>query len=132
MNSISLLSTNDDGLTFCFLVDEQLLGEILGAPGNGIPHRYIVDSLPSIPPYPNVTPTEPSLRLVAVCTCGEFGCGHTKCRIRYTEQQVSMSEFVTKDKPSTKNHSFRFDSNDFNRVISRMIDEANRFRRETY
>jgi len=95
MNKLTFRRTDEDELTFELLVDGLPLGERVGAPGNGIPHRYVFDSLPSIPPYPDQAPADPTLRLVAVCKCGEFGCGYTACRVHDDRLEVHMRDFWT-------------------------------------
>jgi hypothetical protein len=78
MNILSYRSTDHNGLSIELLVDGQPLGDLIGARDGDIPYWIFKDDLPHAGGH------DPELRIVTVCSCGEYGCGHAEvsCRAR--------------------------------------------------
>ena len=73
------------------MVDDQPFGELLGDGNEGIPYWDVEDDLPYWPPHGE--PRQADVRIVSVCSCGEYGCGHTRCRVEKTEDRVILRDF---------------------------------------
>lgn len=118
-------------VAFELQVDERPLGELVVAPGTFIPQRYIDADLPTIPPYPGEIPVEADIRLIAVCKCGEYGCGHAKCRVIYAADHVSFKDFSDSRSSIAPSAEFAFSRANYEGVISSIVRLANLHRDET-
>ena len=81
MNVLSYECTDDNGLSFLLLVDGEPLVRLLGSLDWAIPYYLLLfgDDLPCGSRCDGKK--GPDIRIVAVCSCGEEGCGSTPCRV---------------------------------------------------
>ena len=90
MPTLSYRCTEDNGLSFELLVDGEPLGALVGARDTAFPYWIVEDGLPRYPPHG--TPDDPDARIVCVCNCGEYGCGHTGCRMTREGDEVNVAQ----------------------------------------
>jgi hypothetical protein len=119
MNTLSYRQTDGNGLSFELLVDGQPLGAVVGARDNAIPYWIIKDDLPHLPPLGKET--EPEMRIVAVCSCGEYGCSHTRCRVIPEGDCITLCEFDVDVSREGRNKVFRFAQLNYDAVVSAMV-----------
>lgn len=128
MNTLDYRCTDDNGLSFELLVDGQPLGVLVGARDTAIPYWIIEDDLPYFPPHG--TKHDPDLRIVAVCSCGEYGCGHTRCRILRSDELVIISDFDLDCSREGRIKQFTFIRKNYEAVVSNIVARAAKRRRE--
>src|SRR6266576_3285781 len=128
MNSLSYRSRADNGLSFELLVDGVPLGELLGDGNEGIPYWMVEDDLPYWPPHG--TPRDLDYRIVTVCSCGEYGCGHSRCRIMRTDDSVIFREFTGDVGAKGLVQVFTFPRSDYEQTVRGIVTEAGRQKRK--
>ncbi len=119
MNTLSYRRTDENGLSFELLVDGQPLGELVGGRDNGIPYWIIEDDLPRFPPR-GKNP-DPEIRLIAVCSCGDYGCGHTLCHVILEDHTVVFCGFDADVNHEGRQKLFWFARVNFDAVVSEMV-----------
>ncbi|MEA1051676.1 hypothetical protein U5801_17970 [Lamprobacter modestohalophilus] len=73
------------------LVDGTPMAEWLHDGNSGVPLYLVNDGLPR---WRSRSPdAESNICIVTVCECGEFGCGHSRCRIRRDGKRVVLEDF---------------------------------------
>jgi hypothetical protein len=122
MNTLSYRWTEDNGLSFELLVDGQPLGALVGARDTAIPYWIIEDDLPYCPPHRE--PHDPEIRIVCVCSCGEFGCGLTLCRVNREGNEVVLRDFDCDASAEGTRREFRFSRPNFEAVIGEIVHRA--------
>jgi hypothetical protein len=126
MNSLSYRCTDENGQSFELLVDGEPLGALVGARDNSIPYWIIIEGdLPHCPPR-GVEP-DPEVRIVTVCSCGEYGCGHTRCRVVSDIECVTFSEFDLDVSREGRAMVFRFTRTNYDAVVSGIARLAREF-----
>ncbi|HRY49507.1 MAG TPA: hypothetical protein P5186_15765 [Candidatus Paceibacterota bacterium] len=128
MSALAYRSSSDNGLSFDLLVDGVALGEVLGDGNEGIPYWIVEDDLPHWPPHG--TPRDPEYRIVTVCSCGEYGCGHTRCRVIKTADTVALRDFAGDVGADGAARVFTFSRSGYEQVVSEIVAEA-RHQKET-
>jgi hypothetical protein len=82
-----------------------------------------------LPPYSPERGAE--VRIVAVCSCGEYGCGRSLCRVVHEDDSVLFHDFEG-DLGSEKSlKGFRFSSVNYSSVISEIVKRANEYESRT-
>jgi hypothetical protein len=135
MNTLNYRQTDDNGLSFELLVDGQPLGASVGARGNALPYWIIKDDLPHLPPHGEEP--DPDMRIVSVCSCGEYGCGHTQCRVISDGDFITLCDFDVDVSRGGRQKVFRFERSNYDAVVSALVhlsreyaaDSVNRRRR---
>ena len=122
MNILSYRKTDDNGLSFELLVDGQPLGELIGSRDMGIPYWIFEDDLPYFPPH--AQEHDPEVRIVAVCSCGEYGCGHAQCHVVREGETIVFHSFDCDVSPEGSEHKFRFSTANYDFVILEIIREV--------
>lgn len=106
MPILSYRCTEDNGLSFELLVDGVPLGALVGSRDTAFPYWIVEDGLPRWPPY---GPSDsPEVRIVCVCNCGDYGCGHTQCRVIRDGDDVVFHEFAFDVTSDGARKEFRF------------------------
>lgn len=123
MNTISVEVSEENGLSFELLVDGKPMGAVLGDGNEGIPYWLVKDGLPSFPPSGSTA--DPGVRIVSVCGCGEYGCGHSRCNITQTNEIVEFSNFIGDVGAKGKNFQFRFPVAQYQAVCEQISRQAN-------
>jgi len=119
LNALSFRQTDDNGLSFELLVDGKPFGASVGARDNAIPYWIIEDDLPHFPPHGEQR--DPELRIIAVCTCGEYGCGHTRCRVIAEGDFVTFRDFDLDVSREGSKKVFWFPRLNYEAVVSELV-----------
>jgi hypothetical protein len=122
MNTLGYRCIEDNGLSFELLVDGQPLGILVGAGDTAIPYWIVEGDLPYFPP--NSATRDRDLRIVAVCSCGEYGCGHTRCRVVRSEQSVVFRDFDLNCNPGGRLKQLTFSKSNYESVVSEIVARA--------
>jgi hypothetical protein len=109
-------------LSFELLVDGQSLGMIVGARDTAFPYSIVDDDLPRWPPHGE--PRDPLVRIVCVCSCGEYGCGHTQCRVIDEGDEVVFRDFDVDVSAEGSAKEFRFSQANYEAVIDEIVQRA--------
>jgi len=119
MNQLTFRATNDNGLSFELLVDGLPLGERVGASDWAIPFWIVEDDLPHWPPHGENQ--DPEVRIVCCCSCGEYGCGHTQCRVIPNGDEIVFRDFKFDASPEGQRQVFRFPAVNYQAVVSEIV-----------
>jgi hypothetical protein len=119
MNKLSYRLTDDNGLSFELLVDGEPLGDRVGARDNAVPYWIVHDDLPHYPP--GGAQPDPEIRIVAVCSCGEYGCGHTSCRVIPEAGCVTFCDFDGDANRVGRQKTFQFTRSNYDAVVSELV-----------
>ena len=129
MNTLGYRVTDQNGLSFELLFDGRPLGELIGAQDTPIPFWLFNDGMSDLPPYSPERGDE--VRIIAVCSCGEYGCGRSLCRVVREGESVSFRDFEG-DLGSEKSlEEYRVSSDNYNAVISEMVKRAGEYESRT-
>jgi len=124
MNTLSYRTTEANGLSFELLVDDRPLGELVGAQDWAFPFWDVVDDLPRYPPHGESRESE--VRIVCCCSCGEYGCGCTECRVLREGDQVVFRDFGSDANREGQGQVFRFAAANFDAVVADIVTRARR------
>lgn len=119
MNTLSFRTSTENGLSFELLVDGQSLGSLIGARDSEITYWIVDDDLPYYPPFGN--DRDMSKRIVAVCSCGEYGCGHAQCRLVLGEETVELLDFDFDVTGEGSKKRFSFARSNYEQVIQEVV-----------
>ena len=122
MDRLAFHETSNNGLSFELLVNGKPLCEMIGGEEGGIPYWLFEDNLPHYPPFG--LSQDRTRRIVCVCECGEYGCGHTSCRLVEDNGVVTLCEFSGVVSPSEERRSFTFEAGHFQEVVAEMVRRA--------
>lgn len=114
--------TEDNGLSFELLVDGLPLGGLIGSRSTAIPCRIVEDDLPYWPPHAGKL--NPDIRIVCVCSCGEYGCGHAHCRVVREGQEIVFRDFDCDVDAEGSRKEFRFLSSNYEAVVGEIVARA--------
>lgn len=127
MATLSFRCTDDNGLSFELLVDCQSLGALVGSRDTAFPYSIVEDGLPRWSPY---GPSDsPNVRIISVCSCGEYGCGHAQCHVTRDGDEIVFSQFDCDVSREGAGREFRFSTENYETVCKEIVDLA-RQRRE--
>jgi hypothetical protein len=116
MNTLAFRTSEDNGLSFELLVDGRPLGTLIGSRDTAFPYWIVEDGLPHWPPHGD--PDDPAVRIVCVCSCGEYGCGHAQCRVAHEGGEVVFHEFAFDVSREGSRQVFRFPAANYATVCS--------------
>lgn len=126
MPTLSYRCTEDNGLSFELLVDGEPLGMLIGARDTAFPYWIVEDGLPRYPPH---GPSDaPNVRIVCVCSCGEYGCGHAQCHVARVGGEVVFNKFDSDVTREGSQKEFRFGATNYNAVCAEIAEHAQRQR----
>jgi len=114
MNVLSYRTTEDNGLSFDLLVDGEPIQHLCESDSIGVPYWYLENGLTPI----TVMGTEH--RIVAVCGCGETGCGFLDCIVTENEEEVTFDFFDGK-------LIFKFAMENYRQVLDEIAQEVLKF-----
>lgn len=118
MNNLTVVENLENGLSFELLVDGQPLSELLNDGNGPIPYWIAAHGIPTWPPSgPNI---DKNTLIVTVCDCGEYGCGHSRCRISFDNGVVKFSHFAGDVGDRGKSISFSFPESQYIEVINKI------------
>lgn len=124
MSALAYRTSTDNGLSFELLVDGVGLGEVLGDGNEAIPYWIVEDDLPHWPPHG--TPRDSEYRIVTVCSCGEYGCGHTRCRVIKASDTVTWRDFAGDVGADGAARILTFSRSGYEQVVSDIVAESRR------
>lgn len=122
MSILSYRCIEDNGLSFELLVDGCPLGTLVGARDSAFPYWIVDDGLPRYPPHGESD--EPDVRIVCVCSCGEYGCGHTQCRVARQSDEVVLYEFAYDVSGEGAQKEFQFSAANYDAVCHDIASSA--------
>jgi hypothetical protein len=122
MPTLGYRCTEDNGLSFELLVDGQPLGALVGATDTAIPFWIIEDDLPYWPPHGRQRDAD--IHIVCVCSCGEYGCGHTHCRVIREGDEVVFRDFDVDVSAEGSRREFRFSRANYEAVVAEIVSRA--------
>jgi len=129
MNTLGYRVTDQNGLSFELLFDGRPLSKLIGARDTPIPFWLFEKGMSGLPPYSPERGDE--VRIVAVCQCGEYGCGRSLCRVVHEDDSVLFRDFEG-DLGSEKSlKEYRFSSDNYSSVISEMVKQASEYETRT-
>lgn len=114
-----LLGKSHYGYFFQLLVDNVPIQEIIGPPCGGMPCWMALDGLPKFDSDDELE--FPSTRIIAVCDCGEDGCGHIRCEVSRKDDLVVFSDFTDEQGNSCADTSLTFTLGGFRDAESDMF-----------
>jgi hypothetical protein len=124
MNTLTIEVSEENGLSFELLIDGKPMGMLLEDGNEGIPYWLANDGLPTYPPSGKTA--SPHVRIVSVCGCGEYGCGHSRCNVTQDNESVVFSDFVGDVGAKGQTFHFQFPLAQYQAVceqISRLANE---------
>lgn len=124
MITLAYRSSTENGLSFELLVDGVALGEVLGDGNEGIPYWIVEDDLPYWPPHG--APRESEYRIVTVCCCGEYGCGHTRCRVIKASDTVTLRDFAGDVAAAGGARILTFSRSGYEQVVGEIVARSRR------
>lgn len=124
MNVLGYKSDDKQYFSFELLVDGKPLGELTGSQHQNIPYWIFEDDLPYFPPHSPEFRTDEKIRIVTVCGCGEYGCGHTQCRVVREGNEVIFIDFHGDLTPRSEPKVFRFIAENYDNVIAAILKEV--------
>jgi hypothetical protein len=126
MPTLSYRCTEENGLSFELLVDGEPLGALVGSRDTGFPYWIVEDGVPHWPPHGQSN--APDVRIVCVCGCGEYGCGHTRCHVVNVGDEVVFCEFEFDVSREGAKREFRFGAANYHTVCKGIAEQARRQR----
>jgi hypothetical protein len=131
LNVLSFEKSEENGLSFELVVDGEPLDDLVGGATGGIPYWIIEDDLTHISASKTEAGEEPNERIVCVCSCGEYGCGHTRCRILKVDRLVVFSSFASIVSTEGRNKTFCFTRKNYDDLIAQIVAAASAQEGET-
>src|SRR5512138_2522685 len=127
MNVLSFLSrSSPDSLGFELTVDGQSLPGILGVTDEDrLLPWWLVQPLGL--PFNDEPDDPPGRHLVAVCSCGEPGCGRTTCVVTPEADTIRLTDFHSDSAEADLPVSFVFSLANYAAVFQAMAAEGQRF-----
>lgn len=131
MQTLSVRTTDDNGMSFELYVDNVRLCELIGGDNPAFPYWIVEDDLPHFPPQKNVDSSSPTKRIICVCSCGEYGCGHTHCTVDKGGDFVVFRDFAPETSETGRNMQFTFSRRNYDEVVSEIVSAASKQKGET-
>ena len=119
MNYLGYRIIEENGLSIELTIDETSLGELIGSRDTAIPFWLFDNDLPHLPPFGEKRNT--GMKIVTVCSCGEYGCGHTHCRISQSNDTIILSEFEDGNTGKRSDQEFHIAKENYKAVISQIL-----------
>jgi hypothetical protein len=96
MNILDYRSTENHGLSFELVIDGEPIGKLVGSSDDlEIPYRLFKNGTALFPAAHLGRDSEK--RVVAVCSCGEWGCSSTRCDVvKSWDGNIIFRDFITK------------------------------------
>ena len=126
MNVLSFHSqSSPNGLSFELTVDGRSLPELLGVVHDDrrLPWWLVQ---PTGLPCADEPDDPPGRHLVAVCSCGESGCGRTTCVVTSDADTIRLTDFYSDSSAADVSLSFVFTLANYTAVCQAMAAEGQR------
>jgi hypothetical protein len=122
VHSLTFRARAENGLSFEWLIDGQSLPGLLGVPEDERVMPYWV-WLGGFPTGAQIDEAEGRF-LIAACSCGEPGCGHTSCAITRDPNVVTISNFWSDQAKGVPELSFSVQVEAFESVVAAIAEES--------
>jgi hypothetical protein len=119
MNKLTFECTTSNTLSFILKVDGKSILDAIGRGEDEIPAWICEDGIPSLPPGNLVSDRV----IVAVCGCGEYGCGNTNARL---ERKLGRVRLFNVEGICGPNSAFEFEELEFDQVSEEIAALAKR------
>jgi hypothetical protein len=129
MNHLAVTVTEENGKSFQLMVDGTPLSDLLDDGNDAIPYWIVENDLPYFPPYGDSEPDD--IRIVTVCNCGEYGCGHSHCRVTKTDDTVIFDQFQCDTRKEPDSTRFVFSRSNYDEVVALIVSETKKEKRRT-
>lgn len=94
INTLDFRVSKNHGLSFELLVDGKPISQIAGSSSKSIPYWLFMTGVALLPL--SYLGSDSDRRVVAVCSCGEWGCGSLRCNIvKSWDGNVVFRDFTT-------------------------------------
>lgn len=124
MNALTLQILDDLGLSFVLLVDGRPMGDLVSTLVDSlIPYWIVDDDLPRFPPL-GESAGDSVTRIIAVCSCGEYGCGHTRCQVHSDGDRVVLEDFENDVSDTGRTRRFEFKLPNYNAIVREVVARA--------
>jgi hypothetical protein len=123
VNTLRVQITSGNGLSFDLLIEGQRIGELIDDGNEGIPYWIVEDDLPYWPPH--AKPAEKDVYIVSVCSCGEYGCGHSRSQIEKGIECVILQKFEGDVGKKGEELVYEVSRQDYDEAVSIVVREAN-------
>lgn len=125
MNILGYRSVENHTLSFELLVDGESIAEVVGSSDTAIPY-WLFKNGTALSPIARLG-SDTEKRVVAVCSCGTFGCSCIRCNVvRSWDGNVVFRDFTTN--PFSSNSVFNllmfcFSSVNYDSVVTKIIQK---------
>jgi hypothetical protein len=123
MNVLGYRVSDENGFSVQLTIDGAPLAGLVGARDSWIPYWLFEGDLPRYGDRAD------DRRIVAVCSCGEYGCGCTVCQVRAAEDgSLTFCEFELDVTADGASKSFLVARDNYRAVLSAMLEEVQAFK----
>jgi len=130
MQTLSVRTSDDNGLSFELYVDGRRLCEIVGGDNPAFPYWIVEDDLPYFPPHGDADAPKRKERIVCACSCGEYGCGHTHCTVEKKDDVVRFGDFAPEASEAGRKMEFVFSRRNYDEVVAQIVAAATKRKHE--
>jgi hypothetical protein len=125
MNTLSFRTTEDHGLSIELLIDGQSLVELVDLGDTLIPYYYFEGDLP----LGYWGASDPSIKCIGVCSCGESGCGAAECRVVREGNVIVFRDFSSNinpkyEKKEKDGREYRVTAANYDSVIANIMKQV--------
>jgi hypothetical protein len=127
LNTLSYRKRDNNDLSFELIIDGSPFGDLIGEPDMPITYWYFLDE-GFDRQLPRSSWRDDGRRLIAVCSCGESGCGHVDCLVELGTELVIFKNFggdTARDRMSDM--EFRFSVENYQMVLSDIVNTAREY-----
>ncbi|MDQ6786949.1 MAG: hypothetical protein M3033_09095 [Acidobacteriota bacterium] len=127
INILSYETCEENGLSFELILDGKPLADYVKFKDTKIPY-WIIDK--GLPRYGFDIEDKIDERIVAVCSCGEYGCDCVLCEVQFDNQFVTLKGFRRERGSDLKQVEFKLNSENFHDIESKISKDAEKYNQE--
>jgi hypothetical protein len=125
MNILGYHRSANHILSFELTIDGEDIGKVIMTNNTAIPYRLFLTGL-ALPPLDRLISMTDE-RIIAVCSCGQYGCGCTRCKIVHSwDNSIVFRDFIMNPKESTPVFNlllFCFSQTNYDDVVTGIFKE---------
>jgi hypothetical protein len=125
MNILGYHRSANHILSFELTIDGEDIGKVIMTNNTATPYRLFLTGL-ALPPLDRLSIMTDD-RIIAVCSCGQYGCGCTRCKIvRSWDNSIVFRDFIMNPKESTPVFNlllFCFSQTNYDDVVTGIFKE---------
>lgn len=106
MNILGYKITHDNGFAVDIEIDNLSLNIIFKTKKMSLAGAYIESDFPNYPPSKKISNGR---KIVAICSCGEYGCNNINCLVNQAGNKITWTDFNGNVQIEDKNKQFEFD-----------------------